>query len=152
MANITDGPVDELSSKEEEMLHSILDELETPEMDKFQGSLVSGWAISEFMAFLYEKHDIHLGQTDLATFQNHVSRLLFEFFDIDQEKVEEERALLLTALNKRMEKAVMSPPVSGFQVEMNVKAPDGAEETTVFEGTDTIIEPFEATEESNVKE
>jgi len=145
MAEITDGPLDEFTPKEEEMMHSILDDLETPEMDKFQESLTTGWNISEFMQFLYEKHDVNLGQSDFDEFQNHVSQLLFEFFDIDQEKVEEERKVLLEALNKRMEKAVMAPP-GGIQVEMNVKAPDGGEESIVFEGADTVIEPFEAKE------
>lgn len=153
MAEITDGPVEELGF-EEEQLRSVLEEIETPETDKFQDSLQTGWAISEFMGWMYEHKGLSLEEgEDFDQFQIRVSQLLFEYFDIDQDKVEEERSLMLMALNKRMEGAVMAPP-GGIQVEMNVKGPDGSEETTVFDPAaeaDTIIEPLRA-KENDVQE
>lgn len=78
--------------------------MEKTELQKQAKSHEKQWLIREFVSFLYEKHKCFIGkyETHCPLCGAEVTELINKFFDIDAEKLENERRELLKNFKEKI--------------------------------------------------
>jgi len=68
-------------------------DIQTPECDKLHAIADKSQVVGEFIEWVREKHGVHMPKS--------IDDLLADFFEIDQNKVEQEKRAILESLRKR---------------------------------------------------